>query len=158
MKSWYRIVSVVFGLGVWMMLCAPAALAQSGYSYSVSVGQTVSSACSSGEAVALSGALQFQYSVTQDPDSGNYRFQITVVSSLSGVGQTTQTNYAENDTYNYGVTSASSPVQFTLQLQPTLVSQGSAPNLLLPQTVTITADASGNITASVANGSTACGS
>lgn len=158
MKSWYRNLSVVFGLAVSMMLCAPAALAQSGYTYSTSVGQTVSTACSSGEAVALSGTLQFQYSVTQDPDSGNYRFQIAIMSSLSGVGQTTQTNYAENDTYGYGVTSASSPIQVTLQLQPTLVSQSSAPNLVLPQTVNITADTSGNITVSVANGSTSCGS
>lgn len=158
MQSWTRALMLLFGTALLAALCAPTALAQSGYAYSASVSQTVATSCASGEPVALSGTMQFQYSVTTDPDSGTNRFQIAIASSLSGVGQATQTAYAENDTYSYGVTSASSPVQVTLQLQPTLVSQGSTPNLLLPQTVSITADTSGNISATVTNGSTTCGS
>jgi hypothetical protein len=156
MKNSMTFLGLGFALALFLV-CGSPAVGQSGYSYTADIGQTVNSTCALGEAVAVNGALQFQYSVTQDSASGDYRFQISIASSLSGVGQTTQTNYAENDSYAYGVTSPSPTVQITAQLQPTLAPQGSSANLILPQIVTINADASGNITATVTNGSTTCG-
>jgi len=145
-----------FAVALLAALIAPAAFGQSTYSTDVSVNQTASTTCSSGEAVALSGNLHFGYSFTTDATTGINTYQITLASNLSGVGQVTQTSYAGNASFAYSYPSTDSPAQITAQLQYSLNSQGSAPSLMLTQTVNITVDTSGNISASVASSSTQC--
>jgi hypothetical protein len=129
------------------------ALAQS--TVDVNVNQTAATACSTAEAVALSGDLHFTYSFTTDSANIN-TYRVVIASSLSGVGQATQTDYVGNASYGYEFPTTASPAQITLQLGSRLRSQGSAPNLTLIQTVNITVDTSGNISASVAGSSTQC--
>lgn len=150
--------SRILGLVVALLsaLIAPAALGQSTYSTDVNVNQTVSTTCSSGEPVALNGNLHFTYSFTTDATTGTNTYQITLVSNLSGVGQATQTSYAGNASFAYSYPTTASPAQITAQLQYPLNSQGSAPSLMLNQTVNITVDTSGNISASLGSASTSC--
>ncbi len=145
-----------FAVALLAALMAPAAVGQSTYSTNVSVNQTASTTCSSGEAVALSGNLHFTYSFTTDAATGINTYQITLASNVSGVGQATQTSYAGNASFAYGYPTTASPAQITAQLAYRLDSQGSAPSLTLNQTVNITVDTSGNISASVASSSTSC--
>jgi hypothetical protein len=153
MRSCFRILT--FSLALAVALSVPAALAQS--TLDVAVNQTASTTCSSGEPVALSGNLHFTYSFTTDPATGINTYQINIASSLSGVGQATQTSYAgEAASFAFGLPSISSPAQFTVQLGSRLDSQGSAPSLMLSQTVNITVDTGGNISASAASSSTSC--
>jgi hypothetical protein len=154
MKTCFKVPSFAIVLAVLATLSAPAALAQS--TLNVAVNQTASTTCSSGEAVALNGNLHFTYSFTTDPATGINTYQIAAVSNLSGVGQATQTSYAGNASFAYSYPTTASPAQITAQLQYPLNSQGSAPSLTLTQTVNITVDTGGNISASVASNSTTC--
>ena len=72
------------------------------------------------------------------------------------MGQTTQTNYAGNASFGDDFPSTDSPAQLSVTLRYRLNSDGSAPSLMLNQTVNITVDTSGNISASVASSSTQC--
>jgi hypothetical protein len=155
MQGCFRILTLSLALAVAAALSAPAARAQS--TLDVAVNQTASTTCSSGEAVGLNGNLHFVYSFTTDPATGINTYQVAILSNLSGVGQATQTNYAgENASFGYSFPTTASPAQITLQLGSRLFSQGSAPNLMLNQTVNITVDTGGNISASVASSSTTC--
>jgi len=155
MSTCFRILSFSLALAVAAALGAPAALGQS--TLDVPVNQTASTTCASGEAVGLNGNLHFAYSFTSDPTTLTNRYQITIASNVSGVGQATQTNYVgENASFAFGYTSPDSPAQLTVQLGSRLSSQGSAPSLTLTQTVNITVDTGGNISASVASNATTC--
>jgi len=155
MQGCFRILSFSLALAVVIALGTPAALAQS--TLDVNVNQTAATTCSSGEPVALNGNLHFGYSFTTDSTTLTNRYQVTIASNLSGIGQTTQTSYAgENASFAFGFTSPDSPAQFTVQLGSRLSSQGSAPSLTLSQTLNITVDTSGNISASVPSSSTQC--
>jgi len=157
MGSCFRILGLALALAVVVGLCAPVALAQS--TLDVAVNQTAPTTCPSGEAVALSGNLHFTYSFTTDSATGINSYQVAIASNLSGVGQATQTSYVgEAASFAFGLSSASSPTQFTVQLGSRLSSQGSAASLTLTQTVNITVDTSGNISASVASSTTCAGS
>jgi len=154
MRNCVRFLTFSFILLIAAALCTPA-LAQS--TVDVNVNQTAATSCSSGEAVALSGDLHIAYSYTTDSATGINTYRVSIVSSLSGVGQATQTNYVgENAAYGYNFPTTASPAQITLQLGSRLSSQGSAPSLTLTQTVNITVDTSGNISASVAGSNTQC--
>ena len=154
MKSHFRILGFV--VAVMAALITPAAFGQATYTTDVAVNQTANTMCSSGEAVALNGNLHFAYSFTTDATTGINAYQITLTSNLSGVGQATQTSYAGNASFAYGYPTTASPAQITAQLKYPLDSQGSAPSLMLNQTVNITVDTNGNITAGVANSLTTC--
>jgi len=155
MQGCFRILTLSLAVAVAAALSAPAARAQS--TLDVAVNQTASTTCSSGEAVALSGNLHFTYSFTTDAATGINTYQVAILSNLSGVGQATQTSYAgENASFGYNFPTTASPAQITLQLGSRLFSQGSAPSLMLNQTVNITVDTSGNVGASVASSSTTC--
>ena len=147
----------------WVALAASAALAQaSGGTYDLAVNQTASTTCSAGEPVALSGKLHLELSVTTITDTTTspatliYVYQVMISSDLSGVGQTTQSNYIASTGYSGGSQSTSSPAQFTVALRYGLDSQGTAPSLMLNQTVDITADNTGKISATLLNSSTDC--
>ena len=96
-----------------------------------------------------------QVSAAPDP-SGGMRYEISMSSSLTGVGQSTQASYSGSGSYGYGFTTLDSPAQVTLELGTPLKSQGSVPDLRLSQSVSITVDSSGSVTASVTNSSTDC--
>lgn len=156
MKSHFRILG--FGVALLAALIKPVALAQSpAGTYDLAVNKTASSTCSSGEAVALNGNLHLTYSFTTDVTTGINTYKITAASNVSGVGQATQTSYGGSASFAYSYPTTASPTQITAQLQYPLSSQGSAPSLTLGQTVNITVDTSGNISASVASSSTSCG-
>jgi hypothetical protein len=154
MRDGVRFLSLSFILVMVAALYTPA-LAQS--TVDVNVNQTAATSCSTGEAVALSGNLHFAYSVATDSATGINTYHIVIASSLSGVGQATQTDYiGENASYGYEFPTTASPAQITLQLGSRLSSQGSAASLTLTQTVNITVDTSSNINASVAGSNTQC--
>jgi hypothetical protein len=155
MRSCFRILNFSVALAMVAGLSAGAALSQS--IVDVAVNQTATNSCSSGEAVALSGNLHFAYSFTTDPATGINNYQVAILSDLSGVGQATQTSYVgENASFGYNFPTTASPAQVILQLGSRLFSQGAAPSLMLNQTVNVTVDTSGNISATVASSSTQC--
>ena len=155
MRSCCKILTFSLALAVVAALSAPAAQAQS--TLDVAVNQTAATTCSSGEAVAVSGNLHFAYSFTTDSTTGINTYHIAIASNLSGVGQATQTGYAgENASFGYDFPTMDSPATITLQLGSRLFAQGSAPSLTLNQTLNITVDTSGNISAAVGNSLTSC--
>jgi hypothetical protein len=155
MRGCFKGLTFSLALAVVAALSAPAAQAQS--TLDVAVNQTAATACSSGEAVALSGNLHFAYSFTTDSTTGINTYHIAIASNLSGFGQATQTDYAgENASFGYDFPTTDSPAQITLQLGSRLFSQGSAPSLMLNQTVNVTVDTSGKISANVGSSGTQC--
>ena len=163
MKSYLRPSILVTVIVAWVTLPGSGAFAQAGGgNYDLIVNQTASTSCSAGEPVALSGKLHLELSVTTITDTTTspatliYVYQVTISSDLSGVGQTTQTNYIASTAYSGGSQSTSSPAQFTVVLRYGLDSQGAAPSLMLNQTVNITADNTGKISATLVNSSTDC--
>jgi len=155
MRSCLKVLTFSIAIAVVAALSALEAFAQS--AIDVNVNDAAATSCDSGEAVALSGALHLAYSFTTDATTGINNYRIAILSNLSGVGQATQTNYAgENASFGYSFPSTDSPAQIALQLGSRLFSQSSEPSLVLSQTVNITVDTSGNISASVPNSSTQC--
>ena len=123
----------------------------------VAVNDTASTSCPSGEAVALTGVLHVAFASTTDAATGINNYQIAVLSEQSGTGQATQTNYAgENASFGYNFPTTDSPAQISLQLGSRLFSKGSAPSLQLNQTLNITVDTAGHISASTAGSTTQC--
>lgn len=153
MVNRFRASSMIFAL---LTAIVPLSAAQS-HAIDVAVDQTPMNVCSSGEAVALTGNLQIQYSVAPDPSGGNH-FDFSMGSSYSGVGGISQGNYMGGGWYGYAFTTTDSPVQFTLELATPLKASGSATSLTLNQAVNITVDTDGNISASVPSSSTTCAS
>ncbi len=143
------------------VVCAPAAFPQSSpptYTYDTTItNQVTVNSCAAGEPVSLNGTLHLQYSFTTDATTGVNQFSITASNNLVGVGQNTATNYLASDSSNYIVSSTQQSTEATVELKADLVSQGSAPSMTLVQTLHITLDTSGNISAQVTGNSTQCG-
>jgi hypothetical protein len=128
------------------------------YTYTASVtNQATTNNCSAGEPVNLTGTVQFSYQVATDPATGKNQFSITASNNLTGVGQTTSGNYIASDSADYVLSSAQPSTEATVQLKSDLVSQGSGPSMTLVQTLDITLDTYGNISAQVTDSSTQCG-
>jgi hypothetical protein len=145
-----------------LLLCAAAALAQSGtpvtYTYDASIANQVTvNQCSIGEPVALNGTVKFSYSVTTD-SSGVNHFTVSAANTMTGVGQTTGAPYVANDSDQYNSSTSDASTDLTVELRSDLKSQGSTPSLTLVQSLHITVDVSGNISAQVVGNSTNCGS
>jgi hypothetical protein len=85
-------------------------------------------------------------------------FSITAANDLTGIGQTSNTNYLAGDSNDYSASTADSSKDMTVELSADLKSQGSSPNMSLVQTLHIVVDTSGNITADVIGNTTSCGS
>lgn len=144
-------------------LSGSEALAQgSDGAFDLTINQTASTTCAAGEPVGLAGNLHLGLSVatttdtTTSPATVYYIYQATISSDLSGTGQNTGATYSASTAYSGGSQSTSSPAQFTVALRYGLDSHGAAPSLMLNQNVNITADSTGNITATLANSSTDC--
>jgi hypothetical protein len=128
------------------------------YTYTASVtNQTTTNNCSAGEPVNLTGTVQFSYQVAIDPVAGKNQFSITASNSLTGVGQTTTGNYTASDSADYVLSSGQPSTEATVQLKSDLISQGSGPSMSLVQTLDLTLDTAGNISAQVTDNSTQCG-
>ena len=128
------------------------------YTYTASVSnQATTNNCSAGEPVNLTGTVQFSYQVATDPATGKNQFSITASNNLAGVGQTTIGNYTASDSADYVLSSGQPSTEATVQLKSDLVSQGSGPSMSLVQTVDLTLDTAGNISAQVTDNSTQCG-
>jgi len=154
MKSSFKLLTFATAL-IALVLCASAMQAQS--AIDVSVNQSAPTSCTSGEDVALSGSLHFVYSFTMDSTTGINTYNVAIASNLAGAGQATQTSYTgENAFFAYNFPTTDSPAQISLQLGSRLFSQGSAPSLNLIETVNITVDTAGNISATVPSSSTTC--
>jgi hypothetical protein len=141
--------------------CAPAAFAQSPPTYTSDTAitnQVTVNSCAAGEPVALNGTLHLQYSFTTDATTGVNQFNITASNNLVGIGKTTGTNYLASDSSDYIISSTQQSTEATVELKANLVSQGSAPSMTLVQTLDITVDTSGNISAQVTGNTTQCGS
>jgi hypothetical protein len=111
--------------------------------------------CSAGENVNLNGTIRFTYQVTSDA-SGNH-FIIKAASNLTGVGQTTGANYTAAESSEYDSDTTDSSKDMTVELKSDLNSQGPLPGLALVQTLHITANTNGGITAEVVSNETSCG-
>ncbi len=158
-----RGMAVLLTLLLALQVSTPAALGQSAatpvtYTYTAYVdNQTTVNNCSVGEPVALNGTVQFTYQFTTDTSGVNH-FSIHAGNNLNGIGQTTGTNYVASDSDDYSSNTSDTSADLTVELKSDLKSQGSAPSLSLVQSLHITADTSGNISAQVVGNSTGCGS
>jgi len=142
-----------------MLLLAAAASAQNQpttYIYDAYVDhQTTVNTCSAGENVNLNGTVRFSYQFTTD-STGNH-FAVKAVSNLTGVGQTTGTNYTAAESNEYDADTTDSSKDMTVQLSSDLSSQGATPGMTLVQDLHITVDTNGSITAEVIDNNTSCG-
>ena len=117
--------------------------------------QTTVNTCSAGENVNLNGSVRFSYQFTTD-STGNH-FAVKAVSNLTGVGQTTGTNYTAAESNEYDADTTDSSEDMTVQLSSDLSSQGATPGMTLVQDLHITVDTTGSITAEVVDNNTSCG-
>jgi hypothetical protein len=117
--------------------------------------QGTTNTCSAGENVNLNGTIRFSYQVTSD-STGNH-FVIKAASNLTGVGQTTGTNYTAAESSEYDSDTTDTSKDMTVELKSDLNSQGASPSLSLVQDLHITADTNGTITAEVVSNDTSCG-
>ena len=128
------------------------------YTYTAPVAnQTTVNNCSVGEPVALNGTVQISYQFSTDGNGVNH-FTITASNNLNGLGQTTGASYVAGDSSDYNVNSSQASAEATVELKSDLVSQGSAPNMTLVQTLHVMVDTTGNISAEVVDNVTQCGS
>jgi hypothetical protein len=150
-------------VGIWLVIlltvvaCAGMAVGQVPSNTATLQNQVTTNSCSAGEPVALNGTISYQVAVGTDPDTGANTFTITASSNLSGVGQTTGTNYAASDSSDYIVNSNQPSTEAVVEFKSDLTSQGSAPSMTLVQTLDVTVDTSGNISAQVTGNATQCG-
>jgi hypothetical protein len=140
------------------VVCAGVAASQAPAYTTTLQNQVTTNGCSAGEPVALSGTINYQLAISTDPTTGANTFTITASNNLSGVGQTTGTNYAASDSSDYIVNSTQPSTEAVVEFKSDLTSQGSAPSLTLVQTLDMVVDASGNISAQVTGNTTQCGS
>ena len=142
-----------------MLLLAAAASAQdqpTTYIYDAYLdNQGTINTCPAGENVNLNGTVRFSYQFTTD-STGNH-FAVKAVSNLTGVGQTTGANYTAAEFSEYDSDTTDSSKDMTVELKSDLNSQGPLPGLALVQTLHITADTNGGITAEVVSNETSCG-
>jgi hypothetical protein len=139
------------------VLCAGLAAAQAPAYTATLQNQLTTNNCSAGEPVALSGTISYQVAVSTDTSTGVNTFTITASNNLSGVGQTTGTNYTASDSSDYIVSSSQPSTEAVVEFKTDLTSQGSTPSLTLVQTLDIVVDVTGNVSAQVTGNTTQCG-
>jgi hypothetical protein len=139
------------------VVCAGLAAAQAPAYTATLQNQVTTNSCSAGEPVALNGTINYQVAVSTDPSTGANTFTVTASNNLSGVGQTTGTNYAASDSSDYIVSSTQPSTEATVEFKSDLTSQGSAPSLTLVQTLDIVVDTTGRVSAQVTANNTQCG-
>jgi hypothetical protein len=139
------------------VLCAGLAAAQAPAYTATLQNQLTTNSCSAGEPVALNGTISYQVAVSTDASTGVNTFSITASNNLSGVGQTSGTNYTASDSSDYIVSSSQPSTEAVVEFKTDLTSQGSAPSLTLVQTLDIVVDVTGNVSGQVTGNTTQCG-
>ena len=142
-----------------MVFAAMMAMAQSTAQSSTDVylsAAVTENGCSAGEPVALTGNMHFTSSYTTDADGVNH-ITISVANDLGGLGQNSGGQYAAKDSSDYSVNSSDSSAELTANFKSDLTTSGSMPSLELVQTLHMTTDINGNITATVDKNATKCG-
>jgi hypothetical protein len=143
-----------------LLLLAAAASAQNQpttYIYDAYLdNQATVNTCSAGENANLNGTIRFTYYITPD-SSGVNHFVIKAASNLTGVGQTTGANYTAAESNEYDANTPDSSKEMTVELSSDLNSQGGTASMTLVQSLHITVDANGDITAEVVTNNTSCG-
>jgi hypothetical protein len=148
---------ILLGVLLTVVVCAGFVVGQAPTYTATLQNQVTTNSCSAGEPVVLSGTISYQVAASTDPASGANTFTIMASNNLSGVGQSTGTNYAASDSSDYIVSSSQPSTEAVVEFKSDLTSQGSAPSLTLVQTLDIVVDTSGNISAQVMGNTTQCG-
>jgi hypothetical protein len=112
--------------------------------------------CSTGEPIALSGSMHFNYSFTTDSNGVNH-FSIAAANNLMGIGQNSGTTYSASDSNPYSADTSQPSAELTVDFKTDLNSQGQAPTLTLIQTLHILVDTTGNIVGATVQNMTQCG-
>jgi hypothetical protein len=141
------------------LLCAAAALAQSGAanSYDINIiNQVAVNSCSAGEPVSLSGVVDLSYTVTTDSNNVNH-FAINAANEVNGAGQNSGTPYVASDNAEYDSNNDDATADVTVELKSDLKPQGAAVGMTLVQSLHIVVDTAGNISGNVVANTTSCG-
>ena len=142
-----------------LLLCAAAALAQSGAanSYDINViNQVAVNSCSAGEPVSLSGVVHLSYTVSTDSNNVNH-FAISAANDVNGAGQNSGIAYVANDSAEYDSNNDDGTADLTVELKSDLKPQGAAVGMTLVQSLHIVVDTSGNMSGDVVGSATSCG-
>ena len=120
--------SIRVGILPAFLLCAAAALAQSGAanSYDINViNQVAVNGCSAGEPVSLSGVVHLSYTVSTDSNNVNH-FAIYAANEVNGAGQNTGLPYVASDNAEYDSNNDDGTADLTVELKSDLKPQGAA--------------------------------
>jgi hypothetical protein len=122
----------------------------------VPLNMTVASPCN-GDLIAVTGSIHFLASFTSDRSGGLHGSFMDNVSQVTGVGSVSGATYhgVGGDWFTANVRPPF-PAEFTATDVFGLISTGSVPNFIVTDTVHITINADGTMTASVARLSIAC--
>lgn len=157
MYRYSKSVPVLFTL-LFLGLLVPGAVAQSNATDIAITDQVTVNQCSAGEPVALNGTLHVEYSVGTD-QNGNNLFYVTASNSLTGVGQSTGTQYAADDSEDYTLSSSRSSTEGTFQLKSDLAPQSAGgTDMTVVQQLHISVDTVGDLNVQVVSNTTTCGS
>ena len=151
--------SIRVGILPAFLLCAAAALAQSGAanSYDINViNQVAVNGCSAGEPVSLSGVVHLSYTVSTDSNNVNH-FAIYAANEVNGAGQNTGLPYVASDNAEYDSNNDDGTADLTVELKSDLKPQGAAVGMTLVQSLHIVVDTAGNISGNVVANTTSCG-
>jgi len=151
--------SIRVGILPAFLLCAAAALAQSGAanSYDINViNQVAVNGCSAGEPVSLSGVVHLSYTVSTDSNNVNH-FAIYAANEVNGAGQNTGLPYVASDNAEYDSNNDDGTADLTVELKSDLKPQGAAVGMTLVQLLHIVVDTAGNISGNVVANTTSCG-
>ncbi len=144
-----------------LAICAPGAFGQSSTPLNVTdvavQNQVTVNTCSAGEPVALNGDVNVQYSVGTDPNTGANLFFVTASNNLTGVGQTTGSQYAAADSGDYTFSSNQTSTEATVQLKADLTPQSTGTAMTLVQQLQISVDTVGDLTVQLLGNTSSCG-
>jgi hypothetical protein len=144
-------------LCILLALAAAAASAQSQtYTLDLPVtSQVTSNSCTAGEPVTLNGTLHLAYSFTTDADGVNH-FSFNATNDLSGVGQASGAGYTVAGSSAYTVNTSDASAELYPDVRSDLVPRSSGVPLTLVQSLQLSADSSGTITAQILQQATQC--
>ena len=114
-----------------------------------------SNSCAAGEPVTLNGTLHLAYSVTTDADGVNH-FSFTAANDLNGVGQASGAGYTVAGSSAYTVNTTDASAELYPEVRSDLVPRSSGAPLTLVQSLQLSADINGTITAQIQQQATQC--
>ena len=151
-----KISKVVAGIATVLMLCV-AACAQSAPAGTTDIGVSVTAptSCGSGEAIAISGTVHLEYTFSTDANGSN-TYTVTGTSKATGTGQTTNAAYAGNGEFGFTFSAPDSPAQYATTIHYSISAPDQGVSLRLRQSLNVSVDNAGSISAAVSNVATEC--